>query len=798
MLLSLSWLKEFTPYEGSAEALGDKLTMLGLELENILHPFEDIKDIVVGEVLECQMHPASDHLHCCKVDIGSGELLSIVCGAPNVAEGQKVAVAPIGARLPGGMVIKKAKLRGEPSFGMICSERELGLSDDHAGILILPDSVVVGQKLIDALALDQEVLDLSITPNRADCLSVLGIARETALAYGLPLHIPELPLLFDKKLVNPEVPVEITNPELCWLYSGRIVSQVRIAPAPIRMRYRLHAVGVRPISNVVDVTNYILLECGQPLHAFDLDKLAGGRIIVRPAKSGEKLVTLDGKERLLSPQDLCICDARRPVGLAGVMGGENTEIGQDSRNVFIESAVFQPQSVRKTARRLGLSTEASYRFERGVDQQRTIWALNRASALMASVSGGLVLDAFSLSEPRPFRPQQIHFCPERTDTLLGINLSADFQKDALKRVGCAVEHDEAKIWLVQQPSWRPDLTREVDLIEEIGRIYGLDAIEPSLPAVQYDPDRGIRQESDFDFWQRLRHWGAGLGLNEVINYSFVGHADLDLLSLSEGERISILNPLSAEQNCLRTILAPGLLQDLRNNLAQGVQSVRIFELAHSFHADSASETSAKENGVLALLLYGERYDDVWPKQPGELDYPDIKGIVENLLSFLHLGSSQYALSAKNSFLSPGIDLHLNTEYLGFIGRVKPEIAETFYARKPVWIAELGLNALRRLHDQALIRFQPLPVFPPVRRDITVIAPLAVTVGQIREKILGLRSPLLESVFLVDCYEPDKGCDRHLSFRLTFRHNSRTLKDAEVDKEREKVAEFLKREMNVRI
>jgi len=397
MLLSLSWLREFVPYEGTAQELGDRLTMLGLELEEIVRPYDAIAPIVVGHVVECVDHPESDHLHICKVDAGQGELLDIVCGAPNVAAGQKVPVALVGTTMPGGLVIKKAKLRGAPSFGMICSERELGLTEDHSGIMVLPDSAVPGTRLVDTLELDREVLDISITPNRADCLSVLG---ETALAFNLPLTIPELPLCEDGPARD--LPsVEVSDPELCNLYAGRVIAGVKIAPSPMRIRHRLHAVGVRPISNIVDVTNYILFECGQPLHSFDLDKLRGNRIIVSPAAQGEKIVTLDGQERTLDPRDLCIRDAERAVALAGVMGGQATEIDDASTNVFLESAVFRPGTIRKTSRRLGLSSESSYRFERGIDHKRSIWALDRACAMMVAAAGGKVFFVGSTPSKAP-------------------------------------------------------------------------------------------------------------------------------------------------------------------------------------------------------------------------------------------------------------------------------------------------------------------------------------------------------------------------------------------------------------
>lgn len=803
MLLSLSWLREFTPYEGTAEALGDRLTMLGLELEDIRRPYDAISSIVVGHVVSCDNHPESDHLHVCKVDAGQGELLDIVCGAPNVAAGQKVPVALVGTKMPDGLVIKKAKLRGAPSFGMICSERELGLTEDHTGIMVLPESFVVGKPLVEQLELDREVLDISITPNRADCLSVLGLARETALACSLPLSIPDLPLELDATGPEVLVPIDIEDPEHCWLYSGRVITGVKIGPSPMRLRHRLHAVGVRPISNIVDVTNYILFECGQPLHSFDMDRLEGGRIVVRRAQEGDKFTTLDGQERTLTGADLCIRDGVRAVALAGVMGGLNSEISDASTSVFLESAVFKPATIRKTSRRLGLSSEASYRFERGIDQQRAVWALDRACAMMAAVSGGRVQRGLSISEPCPFKGASIEFRPARADALLGVHLTNEFDERVLTGMGCNVDKGEnSPVWRVSQPSWRPDLTREADLIEEVGRVHGLDTIAPVLPAVARNLDRAGEPESRYGFWSRLKHWGAGLGLNEAVNYSFVGHKDMDHLSLPRVGRISIMNPLSAEQDALRTALAPGLLYDLRNNLAQGAQGLRLFELANIFEADAASETTARETGMLGVLLYGARYDTAWPQAEGDMDYADLKGVVENLLHYLHLEAPTYELAQQHAFLLPCVNIFVQGRAVGFMGRVKPAMADEYHARKDVWVAEMNLEILRELHDAATVRFAPLPVYPPVRRDITVTTGTGLKVADIIAHVQGLKVALLEDVALVDCFEPkveqDEEPVRNLTFRLTFRHAERTLKDTEVDKEREKVAQSLVSALGVKI
>lgn len=798
MLVPMSWLREFVPYEGDTQALGDKLTMLGLELEGILHPFSDLAFIKVGFVAQCLPHPDSDHLHCCKVDLGEAELVDIVCGAPNVAEGQKVAVAPVGSRLPDGTKIKKSKLRGKPSNGMICSERELGLSDDHSGIMVLSDSLDTGHSLLDALNLDRDVLDLSITPNRGDCLSILGIARECALAFNLPLHVPELPMILDPREPEINVPVKIHDPDLCYLYAGRVVTGLKIGQSPLRMRCRLISVGARPISNIVDITNYILFEIGQPLHAFDLDKLAGRRIEVRNARSGESFITLDGKSHLLKSSDLCICDEKGPVALAGVMGGLDSEITAESKNLFLESAVFQPKTVRKTSHRLGINSEAAFRFERGVDQRRSIWALDRACAMMASIAGGLPNASLSCEEPRPFIPTQISYRPARAEMLLGMKLPESVQANNLNADGCAINNREDSSWTVIQPSWRHDLTREADLIEEVGRIYGLDALPARLPAIQRQLDDSGFIDTAHIFRVKIKQWGAGLGLNEVINYSFVGHGELDDLKIGSEKRISIANPLSEEMDTLRTSVVPGLLQDLRNNLAFGAQTLKIFEIATVFESDNSFETTAKESPHLGILLNGLRHDFGWPRGVEEFGYGDIKGILQNLFWFLKIGQCQFQLLEDHGFLHPAVKITANNRIVGEAGCLKPDLAKKLNAQKQVWLAELDLELLYNLSTKATMSFRPLPIYPAVRRDITVIVPKSMEIGLIETKILAVKSSLLESAVLADLFEPENSQDKNVTFRLTFRHPDRTLKDLEADKEREKIADMLRKEINARI
>ncbi|SNR97427.1 phenylalanyl-tRNA synthetase beta subunit [Humidesulfovibrio mexicanus] len=810
MLISVQWLREFVPYTGTVQELADRLTMQGLEVEAIIDPFESIAGIVVGHVLECADHPDSDHLHVCSVDVGGPEALQIVCGAPNVAKGQKVPVAPIGTTMPGGMQIKKGKLRGVASHGMICSERELGLSEDHEGIMVLPASLRPGQPLTEALGLEREVLEVSITPNRADCLSVLGIARETALGFGLPLTMPALNLVADADAgdATAVVRIEIADGELCPVYRARALSGVTIAKSPDWLRYRLIAIGQRPISNIVDVTNYILMELGQPLHAFDRGLLKGGVVRVAPAQDGMSITTLDGQERKLLGSDLLIWDAERPVALAGVMGGANSSVSDATSEVLLECAIFRPGTIRKTARRLALPSEASYRFERGVDQVASLFALERAAQLMAEVSGARVMRGIAVAEPKPWVTREHTFRIDRCNALLGLELTPEFCKTTLTGLGCGVDDADPANWRVTSPPHRLDLEREVDLFEECGRVHGLDRIPAVLPKISKSLDSVQLRDTEFGFLQSLKAWAVASGLREAVNYSFVGTDDLDRLHLPQEGRIMIANPLSEDQNVLRTEIAPGLLNNVRHNLSQGNASLRLFEIAKAFREDAQSDTGARENSRLGLLVHGARHGQEWPWEQGEADYLDMKGLVENLLAHLRLGPAAFVLEPEHPYLSPCVRVEVpgadGPVLAGRIGRVEPKIADAYHARKDVWLADLDADLLRSLHCATSPSFRNLPKFPPVRRDVTVICPATLNAEAVEAAIGELKPKNLESIALVAVYAPeDKAPDaaeatRNLSFRLTYRHAERTLVDKEVDKEHGKVLAGLPQKLPVRI
>lgn len=791
MLLSLNWLREFVPYTGDAQTLADRLTMLGLEVEEIGRPFAALEKIVVGFVAECAAHPSSDHLSVCRVDIGTGELLDIVCGAPNVAAGQKVPVAPVGTVMPGGLEIKKAKLRGQTSCGMICSEREMGLGENHDGIMVLDAGLAVGTPICEALGLDQTVLDVSITPNRADCLSVLGLAREVAAAFGLPLSVPQTELaeggeVFENFGIEPD-------PALCSLYQARLIRGVKIGPSPAWLRYRLIAVGLRPINNIVDVTNYVMMECGQPLHAFDRDLLCGDRIRVGLAEDGMRLTTLDGQERLLTGRDLLIWDDERPVALAGVMGGANSEIGDGSSTVLLESAVFDPASIRKTARRLGLSSDASYRFERGVDQIGNTHAMNRAAALMAAVSGGVVAPGVAKAEPRPYAPRVINFSPVKATKLLGVDMAPGFCRETLASLGCVIADGEP--WKVTAPSFRLDLEREVDLIEEVARVYGMDRIEAVLPTVKKSLQDLDKADPTFAFLNQVKEWGRGIGLAEVVNYSFVGTADLDRCGLPAEGRVHIFNPLSEEMNVLRTELAPGLLGSLRQNMSQDNTRIRIFEVAHTFVQDPDSDTLTRENNRLAILLHGGRFPARYPYPEGSLGYEDVKGLVEHLLLSLGVGAAAFERGGEHPYLAPEVLVRTSETTVGRLGRVREDLADAYQARGEVWFADLDLDLLMGLRRGA--KFKVIPRFPVVRRDMTLVAAPGLAIGAVVDTVKAMNEPLLEDVYLVDIFTPAGSEERNLSYRFVFRHPERTLKDKEVEKINQRIGQHLAAKLPVR-
>lgn len=795
MLLCLSWLRQWTPFEGTAQELADRLTMLGLEVEDIRDPFAHLASVVTGRVVECRAHPASDHLSVCRVDVGETELLPIVCGAPNVAAGQMVPVATVGTTLPGGMTIQKAKLRGERSWGMICSERELGLGDSHGGIMVLDPRLTPGIPLPEALGLERVVLDVSITPNRADCLSVLGLARETAAAFGLPLHFPQVRLT---EAGEPWSFVVEAEAEACSLYQARLIRSLAVAPSPKWMRYLLIACGMRPRNNLVDITNYVLLETGQPLHAFDADRLRGGRI--RAARTSEPLdfITLDGQQRRMEPGDILIWDAQGPVAVAGVMGGQDSEVTEATTNVLLESAVFQPLMVRRTARRLGIASEAAYRFERGVDQRATTWALDRAAALMAELAGGVVAPQVAGIEPVPYTPRSVSFRPRRVFEVLGVDPGEDFSRNTLVSLGCTVTSN-ADVWEVSLPSFRLDLEREIDLVEEVARFYGMDRIPAELAPVTLSLDALAQADPSFAEIAAVKAWGKGAGLLEAVNYSFVSVADMGRCGLSLEHAVRVANPLSEDMEVLRADLVPGMLRALRSNIAGGTSRVRLFEVARVFVQDAQRETTVAEALRLAILLHGARFPEQAPYPRAEMAFADIKGLVEHLVLHLGLGPCRWqAASAARPYLVEQALVWVDGHPVGAVGRVLPKIADVYEARGQVWYADLDLEQLLAMARQARVCFTPLARFPVVRRDVTLRMGWDISVDQVLDAVAAMQEPLVDERFVLDVYHPQDAAVRHVTVRVVYRHPERTLKDTEVDKVHSRVVAHIVQQLPVQV
>lgn len=793
MLLSIQWLQEFTPFKGSLEELAQTLTMLGLEVEEQYNPFSHLQGFLVGYVQECHPHPKADKLTLCRVEIGQDHPVDIICGAPNVAPGQLVPVAPVGSVLPSGQKVRKSKIRDVLSSGLICSEKELELSDDHSGIMTLEQGYP-GQELVQALNLETSVFDIGITPNRADCLSILGIAREVAAYFDLPIYLPSTPLQEGEKYCDSLISLDIQAPEGCFLYQTRIIKNIKLGPSPDWMRYRLLALGLRPINNIVDITNYVLLELGQPQHAFDYNLLADQCIKVNRAEPDQQFTTLDNQVRSLDENDLLISDGQKPVALAGIMGGANTEIQPETRDVLLECAIFNPAFIQRTSRKLGLSSESSYRFERGVDHPGSELALNRAASLVQRLAGGQLARGITKEEPQPWTPHQVKFRPEKAKNFLFLDVDQEFSHKTLENLGCQIQRSSNQTWAVIPPSFRLDLSREEDLIEEVGRVYGFEHIPARVPNISRSLPRATSTsetgQASYSFLKQIKTWAQGLGFKEAINYSFVGYQEIKNLGLANQDLIFVKNPLTLEQDTLRPALAPGLLQNLRLNIDQDNRDIRFFEVARTYLQDDQSDTKAREKNILGLILHGRRTPNFWPWSGQKCDYLEIKGVVEHCLDNFQLSQMRFDLLQEHPFLNPAVKVTVSGIDIGFLGQLKEELHSIYHVRNAVWLAELNLDALFKLYRQTKIEYRSWPKFPPVLRDITLIAGPEIKFREIQEVIFQTKIAILEQVNLLDIYQPENSEERNITLRLTYRHPQKTLTDKEVDKKHSELGQTL--------
>ena len=786
-----SWLAELVDAPDAA-AIAAALTQGGLEVEGVERIGPDLSGVRVGHVLERAQHPNADRLSLCRVDLGGGEPVEIVCGAPNVAAGQKVAVVSPGATLPDGKKLEKAKIRGVVSHGMICSAKELGLSAESEGILVLPADAPVGAPIEQVLGAGDHVLEIALTPNRGDCASILGIAREVRAHFGGPLRLPPTEPLEEGEPAAAAVRVEIEDAAGCPRYCARIVRGVTVGPSPAWLAERLAAVGMRPINVVVDVTNLVLQELGQPLHAFDLATLRGAQIRVRRASADEKIATLDGATRALAAEDLVIADAERAIAIAGVLGGAETEVTERTTDVLLESAHFDPRRVRRTARRLGLSTEASYRFEREIDPAGVRRAVDRAARLLAELAGGSVAPGLveALGAPIAALPE-IPLEPARLNRLLGTAFARDEIEALLARVDVATRDGGAKALLCRAPSHRNDLRHAVDLVEEVARIHGYDRIPTTVPAETLQPVATRRERAVVD---AVRDALCAAGLVECMTLPFASAADWDRIGLAADDprrrAVALQNPLTDEESRLRTTLVPSLLGVARANRARQHDRIRAFEVGRVFAPDAPGGVPRETRQVAGVLARGE--SGLWDaRQPAPLFY-EAKGAIESVLDALGF-AGRFAADASQPFLHPGASAAITVDRraIGWVGELHPETAARFEIDAPCALFELDLDALAQLTPPA-VTYREVSRHPSVRRDLAVLLGREQAAGAVLDAIRATAGPHLVQADVFDRYEGRGVPEGRVSvaFRLVFQRPDRTLTDAEVARATERVVRML--------
>jgi phenylalanyl-tRNA synthetase beta chain len=782
MKLTLNWLKDYVEINIAPKDLINLLTMAGLEVGEIVTTGEGFDKVVVVEIKRIRKHPNADKLSLVEVKTDR-ETFSIVCGATNIREGQRVPLALVGARLPNGIQIKKSKIRGEMSEGMLCSETELGLGQDASGIMILSSALPLGGNLGEALGLKDTVLDVSITPNRPDCLCVIGVAREIAALTHQKIKYPALSLVDQGEAIHQRTSVIILDPDLCPRYVARMIEGVKIGPSPSWMRNRLEKVGIRSISNVVDVTNYIMMEYGQPLHAFDFELLEEGRIVVRRAKPGEEFVTLDGVKRVLDQEMLMICDGVKPVAIAGVMGGLNSEIKENTATVLLESAYFNPAGNRRTARQLGLETEAAFRFGRGIDHGGCLNAANRATQLIQELAGGRVVEGAVDVYPVPIKLPSIRLSVEKVRQVLGKEVSGQKVRTYLEELELGVQGENGDVFMVTPPSFRSDLEREIDLIEEVARLDGYEGIPVTLPK---GPPSSEERGGEFFLERKALDVLMHHGYHEVITYSFTSPNSWDLLGLVADDprrkHLRILNPLTEDFSVMRTSLIPGLLETARYNISRKNLNLRLFELRKVF-LPQAGEKLPKEVKSLAGLATGADREPHWAFLPRAVDFYDAKGCVEDLLEALQMEGVRFERAEDIPYLHPGkaSRIQCGKESLGVLGEVHPQTLGRYEIPGKAYLFEMNFEEMLKWAKKGK-RFQPLPKFPAVYRDLSLVVDEGLEVEKVAEAIWSFKQPFIDEVDLFDVYRaaPIPEGKKGISYRIRYQANDRTLTDEEVN------------------
>lgn len=790
MRISLNWLKDYVEIGVDADTLAHQMTMLGLEIEAIERPGAELSGIYVGKILAIEPHPDADKLVVCKTDVGRGEPLQIICGAKNMSVGDKVPTAVVGSKLAGGFEIARRKMRGLESFGMMCAADELGMGDDHSGLIIMDPNSPIGADAKPLLGLDDVIFEIEVLPNRGDWASMIGVARELAALYGKPLHIPEVRLDETGKASAEYSSVTNDAPELCPRYIGRVLTGVKIGPSPDWLCKRLRAAGQRPINNVVDVTNYVLLETGHPLHAFDYDKLVENRIVVRRARAGEIMHTLDGQERALKEEMLVIADAGRAQAVAGVMGGADSEVGGSTARIFLESAYFNPISIRRTSRALGLITESSQRFQRGADPEMALYAINRAAQLMQELAGATIAPGVLDAYPTPVPPREVKLRYTRCDKLLGTEIPSDDQRRHLTALGFVVAHHDAATCTLQVPAWRHDVTQEVDLIEEIARFHGYERIPATVPTVRPVEHRFAPEDTII---RALRHHLVAAGLTEVYNWTFSSEQAVRKTRLDERylDMVRLANPLSENQATMRSSLLPGLLEIAVHNLNHGVRDQALFEIGPVYRP-VAGRDLPDEPPHLGIVLTGNANDMHWSRPQTPADFFDLKGIVETVLDFFGVAANLTPAEYPTFQRGQSVSVTLDSAEIGRMGKIGSETSKSYDFAQPVYAAEIDISKLIR-KPQPHRQFDAIPAFPPSLRDVAVVVDRAVSAQALLETATRAGGKLLCRAQVFDVYQGPQvpAGKKSVALGLTFQSQERTLTDTDTQKQFDKIVNAIK-------
>ena len=798
MKASIEWLKEYSDIDVDAVKLGDILTMTGSKVETIEQKGNDIKNVVVGKILEIVKHPDSDHLVITQMDLGD-EKVQIVTGADNIKVGDIVPVAKDGSELPRGVKIKKGKLRGIDSCGMMCSVGELGLDINQYpgqiehGIMILDKNLEnkLGEDIVDILNLREDIIDFEITPNRPDCLAIEGLGRETAVSLGKEFKNPRKNIdelkIEDKNEIE-GLKVEIEAPDLCYRYIARVVKNVKIAPSPEWLVRRLNACGIRSINNIVDITNYVMLEMGQPMHAFDINSIEGKHIIVRRAKNGEKITTLDEEERTLDENDLVIADETKPVAIAGVMGGMNSEIEKDTETVVFESASFYGGAVRKTAKKVGLRTESSSRFEKGLSPENALRAINRAMELVEELNAGEVVEGKIDVYPTKQKTNKINLDYDRINKLLGTEISKEEMIDTLEKLNIKVKND-----IAIAPYFRTDIEQLADIAEEVLRFYGYDKLDTTL--VESDTTIGIRNKEQ-KIEQKIKNVLVNSGLSEIYTYGFVSDKDLEKSKINKDLKetsILIQNPLSDEYRLMRPSTIPSMMQTLATNANKKNSSAKLFDISKSYkninNEVENGEVPLQEN-ILTIGMYGD-----------DIDFYTVKGLIENVLATSSINRYDIVRETENESYHTGrcANIKVGIDVIATIGEVHPEVLDNYGIEKRAYLAEVNLSKVTK-YSKVNKKYVEVPKFPAVERDIAIIVDEKVEVGQIEKIITKKAKKLLEKMKLFDIYRNEKLGEnkKSVAYSLIFRDKNRTLSDEEINGVMETIIGELQKTLNAEL